>query len=47
MRSGVSNFAEELKKAVGLKSGQISLEFFQRKRTRWPFPPEVILIIKS
>ena len=24
------------------RAGQISLEFFQRRRTRWPFPPENI-----
>ena len=42
LRREVSSFSEELKKSSGLKSGQISLEFFQRKRTRWPFPPENI-----
>ena len=42
LKREVSTFAEELKKSSGLKSGQISLEFFQRKRTRWPFPPENI-----
>ena len=44
LRSGVANFAEELKRTTGPghKAGQISLEFFQRKRTRWPFPPENI-----
>ena len=42
LKREVSAFAEELKKSSGLKSGQISLEFFQRKRTRWPFPPENI-----
>ena len=44
LRSGVTNFAEELKRTTGPghKAGQISLEFFQRKRTRWPFPPENI-----
>ena len=44
LRSGVANFAEELKRTAGPghKAGQISLEFFQRKRTRWPFPPENI-----
>jgi len=42
LRREVSEFAEELKRSSGLKSGQISLEFFQRKRTRWPFPAENI-----
>ena len=42
LRSGVASFAEELKKSSRSKLGQISLEFFQRKRTRWPFPPENI-----
>ena len=42
LRREVASFSEELKKSSGVKSGQISLEFFQRKRTRWPFPPENI-----
>ena len=42
LRREVAAFTEELKKSPGLRSGQISLEFFQRKRTRWPFPPENI-----
>ena len=42
LRREVAAFSEELKKSSGVKSGQISLEFFQRKRTRWPFPPENI-----
>jgi len=42
LRREVTAFSDELKRSPGIKSGQISLEFFQRKRTRWPFPPENI-----
>jgi autophagy-related protein 101 len=33
---------EALKRSPGPKAGQLSLEFYQRRRTRWPFPPENI-----
>lgn len=42
LRREVAAFSGQLKQSTGLRSGQISLEFFQRKRTRWPFPPENI-----
>jgi autophagy-related protein 101 len=42
IRREVLSFAEDLKNTHGIRSGQISLEFYQRKRTRWPFPPENI-----
>jgi len=42
MRREVLSFAEDIKSSPGQRSGQISLEFFQRRRTRWPFPPENI-----
>lgn len=42
IRREVNTFADDIKNSPGSKTGQISLEFFQRKRTRWPFPPENI-----
>lgn len=42
LRREVVSFSEDLKRSPGLKAGQISLEFYQRRRTRWPFPPENI-----
>jgi len=42
LRQEIAAFSDDLKRSAGLKSGQISLEFFQRRRTRWPFPPENI-----
>jgi len=42
MRREVLAFAEDLKKSQGHKTGQISLEFYQKRRTRWPFPHENI-----
>jgi len=42
LRKAVVTFAEELKNCPGHKTGQISLEFSQRKKTRWPFPHENI-----
>lgn len=38
----ISDFSELLRCSEGTSSGQISLEFFQKKRSRWPFQPECI-----
>lgn len=37
----INNFCAALRSQEGPYSGQISLEFYQKKRTRWPFPPEL------
>lgn len=39
----IQAFSETLRNADGSQSGQISLEFYQKKRHRWPFPPESII----
>lgn len=38
----VTVFSESLSGNTAAVSGQISLEFYQRKRARWPFPAECI-----
>ena len=38
----VSEFKESLRGPEGLRSGQISLEFYQKKKARWPFGMENI-----
>lgn len=38
----ISHFSEQLRNNESCGTGQISLEFFQRKRNRWPFQPECI-----
>lgn len=38
----ISGFSELLRGNDGCGTGQISLEFFQKKRSRWPFQPECI-----
>lgn len=38
----VQNFSETLRNTDGPQSGQISLEFYQKKRLHWPFAPESI-----
>lgn len=38
----VTVFSESLSGNTSAVSGQISLEFYQRKRARWPFPAECI-----
>lgn len=40
IRREISTFSEQLRSNDSSGSGQISLEFFQRKRSRWPFQPE-------
>ncbi|XP_002162625.1 autophagy-related protein 101 [Hydra vulgaris] len=35
-------FKELLRTMDGLKSGQISLEFYQRRKNPWPFPTEAV-----
>ncbi|ESO97325.1 hypothetical protein LOTGIDRAFT_187630 [Lottia gigantea] len=35
-------FRDSLRSSDGVRSGQISLEFFQKKRARWPFQAECI-----
>ncbi|KAH3841139.1 autophagy-related protein 101-like [Dreissena polymorpha] len=43
MRREITTFKDSLHSAASAsESGQISLEFFQRKRARWPFQPECI-----
>lgn len=38
----IALFRDTLRNSDGSQSGQISLEFFQKKRARWPFPAECI-----
>lgn len=38
----ISNFSEQLRNNENSGTGQISLEFFQKKRNRWPFQHECI-----
>lgn len=38
----ISCFSEQLRGNDSCGTGQISLEFFQKKRSRWPFQPECI-----
>lgn len=42
LKKEVSIFRDTLRSVDGPGSGQISLEFFQKKRARWPFPAECI-----
>lgn len=42
MKKEISEFSEALRGNDGPGSGQISLEFFQKKKNRWPFQPECI-----
>ncbi|PIK55063.1 hypothetical protein BSL78_08013 [Apostichopus japonicus] len=45
LRREVSAFKDVLRSTdvnAGLQSGQISLEFYQKKKNRWPFPDESI-----
>lgn len=42
VRKEVTVFSESLTGGTASASGQISLEFYQRKRARWPFPAECI-----
>lgn len=38
----ISNFSQQLRNNDSSGTGQISLEFFQKKRNRWPFQAECI-----
>ncbi|XP_021942151.1 autophagy-related protein 101-like, partial [Zootermopsis nevadensis] len=42
LKREISVFSEALRGNDGPGSGQISLEFFQKKKNRWPFQPERI-----
>ncbi|XP_055680594.1 autophagy-related protein 101 [Lutzomyia longipalpis] len=42
IRAEISSFSEQLRSNESCGSGQISLEFFQKKKNRWPFAPECI-----
>lgn len=42
LRREITSFSEQLRSNESSGSGQISLEFFQKKRNRWPFQPECI-----
>eukprot|EP00058_Branchiostoma_floridae_P023587 XP_002609077.1 hypothetical protein BRAFLDRAFT_115305 [Branchiostoma floridae] len=42
LKREVASFKDALRKVEGPCEGQISLEFFQKKRSRWPFPSESI-----
>jgi autophagy-related protein 101 len=42
LKKEISSFSEALRGNDGPGSGQISLEFFQRKRNIWPFQAERI-----
>lgn len=42
LKREISGFSEALRSTDSPGSGQISLEFFQRKKSRWPFQPECI-----
>jgi len=42
LKREISGFSEALRSTDSPGSGQISLEFFQRKKSRWPFQSECI-----
>ncbi|XP_052901317.1 autophagy-related protein 101 [Anopheles moucheti] len=42
LRREISNFSRQLRSNDSGGTGQISLEFFQRKKTRWPFQTDCI-----
>lgn len=42
LKREISGFSEALRSTDSPGSGQISLEFFQKKKNRWPFQPECI-----
>jgi len=42
LKKEVRAFRDELRSSDGLVNGQISLEFYQKKRAHWPFPAECI-----
>lgn len=42
LKREISSFSEQLRNNDSSGTGQISLEFFQKKRNRWPFQPECI-----
>jgi autophagy-related protein 101 len=42
LKKEIALFRDELRSVEGSSSGIISLEFFQKKRMRWPFSPESI-----
>ncbi|XP_059468518.1 autophagy-related protein 101 [Neocloeon triangulifer] len=42
LKREITSFSDALRSHDGQRSGQISLEFFQRKRSRWLFQPECI-----
>ncbi|ELU08752.1 hypothetical protein CAPTEDRAFT_144659 [Capitella teleta] len=42
IKAEIMAFRDALRGGDGNGSGQISLEFFQRRRARWPFPAECI-----
>lgn len=42
LKKEIGLFCDSLRNADGIRSGQISLEFFQKKRTRWYFHGESI-----
>lgn len=42
LKREISHFSEQLRNNDSCGTGQISLEFFQRKRNRWPFQAECI-----
>ncbi|XP_071442554.1 autophagy-related protein 101 [Hetaerina americana] len=42
LKREIAGFSDALRSHDGPRSGQISLEFYQKKRNRWPFNPECI-----
>lgn len=42
IRKEISSFSEQLRSPESSGAGQISLEFFQKKKNRWPFQTEFI-----
>uniref|UniRef100_A0A0K8TQ73 Autophagy-related protein 101 n=1 Tax=Tabanus bromius TaxID=304241 RepID=A0A0K8TQ73_TABBR len=42
LKQAISGFSEKLRSNDSSGTGQISLEFFQKKKNRWPFQPECI-----
>lgn len=42
IKSKISAFSEELRSTDNIGSGEISLKFFRKKRTTWPFQAECI-----
>ncbi|XP_071955562.1 autophagy-related protein 101-like [Antedon mediterranea] len=40
LKKEVAGFKDLMRSTEGLQCGQICLEFYQKRKSRWPFPPE-------